>query len=200
MAGREGATRLTREDALIVVDVQNDFCPGGALAVPGGDRVAATLTQAAKAFHKRGARVFATRDWHPPDHSSFKEQGGPWPAHCVQGTEGAGFHRDLRLPEDTVVIDKGSDPGVDAYSGFLDSDLDGRLRQAGIRRVFVGGLATDYCVLHTVLDALKSGYETYLLVDAVGAVDVIPGDGERAVQRMRKNGARVTTVAEVLAT
>ena len=190
--------KLTKEDALIVVDVQNDFCPGGALAVPGGDRVAAALTRVAKAFHEQGARVFATRDWHPPNHSSFKAQGGPWPAHCVQGTEGAEFHRNLRLPEDTVIIHKGSDPAVDAYSGFLDSALDERLKQAGVRRVFVGGLATDYCVLHTVLDALKNGYETCLLTDAIGAVNVSPGDGDRAIRRMRENGAKVTTAAEVL--
>jgi nicotinamidase/pyrazinamidase len=132
--------QLTKEDALIVVDVQNDFCPGGALAVPGGDRVAAALTQVAKAFHEQGARVFATQDWHAPNHSSFKEQGGPWPAHCGQGTEGAESHRNLQLPEDTVIIHKGSDPEVDAYSGFLDSALDERLKQAGVRRVFVGGL------------------------------------------------------------
>jgi nicotinamidase/pyrazinamidase len=190
--------RITREDALIIVDVQNDFCPGGSLAVPGGDRVAATMTQVARAFRSRGGRVFATQDWHPAGHSSFKEQGGPWPPHCVQGTKGAGFHPDLVLPEGVVVIKKGSNPKVDAYSGFIDSDLDVRLKEAGVCRLFVGGLATDYCVLYTVLDALRNGYETHLLTDAIGAVEVAPGDGERAIRRMRDAGARITTSNEVL--
>jgi len=190
--------RITREDALIIVDVQNDFCPGGSLAVPGGDRVAATMTQVARAFRSRGGRVFATQDWHPAGHSSFKEQGGPWPPHCVQGTKGAGFHPNLVLPEGVVVIKKGSNPKVDAYSGFIDSDLDVRLKEAGVCRLFVGGLATDYCVLYTVLDALRNGYETHLLTDAIGAVEVAPGDGERAIRRMRDAGARITTSNEVL--
>lgn len=190
--------RITQADALIIVDVQNDFCPGGSLAVPNGDRVAATLARVAKAFDSKGGRVFATQDWHPAGHSSFKEQGGPWPTHCVQGTKGAAFHPDLVLPEGALVIKKGSNPKVDAYSGFTDSDLDAQLRAAGVCRVFVGGLATDYCVLYTVLDALRNGYETYLLTDAVGAVDVMPGDGERAIDRMRDAGARIATSDEVL--
>lgn len=190
--------RLTERDALIIVDVQNDFCPGGSLAVPGGDQVATTLTHVAGEFRKRGARVFATQDWHPAGHSSFEEEGGPWPPHCVQGTKGAEFHPNLCLPEGTVVIRKGSYPKVDAYSGFLDSDLEEQLKRAEARRVFVGGLATDYCVLHTVLDALKRGFETYLLTDAIGAVNVNPRDGERAVRQMRDNGARIATVGEVV--
>lgn len=190
--------RLTGEDALIVVDVQNDFCPGGSLAVPGGDEVAATLTGVAARFHAGGGRVYATQDWHPAGHSSFVESGGPWPPHCVQGSEGAEFHPGLRLPDGTAVVRKGSDPGVDAYSGFLDSDLEQQLRGARIRRVFVGGLATDYCVLNTVLDACRLGFETYLLTDAIGAVDVSPGDGERAISRMTRAGAHATTSAEVV--
>jgi len=190
---------LTKRDALIIVDVQNDFCPGGSLAVPGGNQVATTLTHVAREFYKRGGRVFATQDWHPPGHSSFREQGGPWPPHCVQDTEGAEFHPNLRLPEDTTVIRKGSDPKVDAYSGFLGSDLEEQLRRAGVRRVFVGGLATDYCVLNTVLDALKRGFETYLLTDAIGAVNVNRGDGGKAIRQMQDNGARITTVSGVLA-
>jgi len=190
---------LTKQDVLIIVDVQNDFCPGGLLAVPGGDQVATTLTHVAGEFHKRGARVFATQDWHPARHSSFKEKGGPWPPHCVQDTEGAEFHPNLHLPEGTAVIRKGSDPKVDAYSGFLDSDLEEQLKRAGVRRVFVGGLATDYCVLNTVLDALNRGFETHLLTDAIGAVNVSPSDGEKAIRQMRDNGARITTVSDVLA-
>jgi nicotinamidase/pyrazinamidase len=195
---REHNVKLTQHDALIIVDVQNDFCPGGALAVPGGEQVAATLTKVAQGFHDKGAGVFATQDWHPPGHSSFQEQGGPWPPHCVQGSRGAEFHPHLRLPQGTETIRKGSDLEVDAYSGFLDSDLEERLRQAGVRRVFVGGLATDYCVLNTVLDALERGFQTYLLTDAIGAVDVNPGDGERAIQRMKASGAKLTTTRDVL--
>ena len=189
---------LTDKDALIIVDVQNDFCPGGSLAVPTGDQVATTLTEVARQFRGKGSRVFATQDWHPAGHSSFQEKGGPWPPHCVQGSEGAQIHRNLRLPEGTAVIKKGTDPDVDAYSGFLDSDLGAQLQQAGVKQVFVGGLATDYCVLNTVLDAVNKGFVTYLLTDAIGAVDVSPGDGQKAIDRMRQSGAEVTTAANVL--
>jgi nicotinamidase/pyrazinamidase len=189
---------ITGYDALIIVDVQNDFCPGGSLAVPEGDKVAGVLSRMAKAFQAKGSPVFATQDWHTPGHSSFKESGGPWPAHCVQGTRGAEFHPDLRLPADTVVVKKGSDPKVDAYSGFLDSDLEQQLRDKGVERVFVGGLATDYCVLNTVLDALKKGFETHLLVDATAAVDVNSGDGQRAIEKMRDAGAKVLNAKELL--
>lgn len=191
--------QLTEADALIIVDVQNDFCPGGSLAVPDGDQVALVLTGAAEGFAMSGAGIVATQDWHPEGHSSFEEQGGPWPRHCVRGSKGAQFHPDLHLPARTLTVRKGSDPEVDAYSGFLDSDLEEQLSHAGIKRVFVGGLATDYCVLNTVLDALEKGFETYLLTDAIGAVEVNPGDGERAVARMIDAGARATTVSEVLA-
>ena len=192
------AMALTKTDALIIVDVQNDFCPGGALAVPNGDRVATKLTDAARVFHSQGAQLFATQDWHPPHHSSFREQGGPWPTHCVQGSRGAELHPNLHLAAGTIIIKKGSNPKVDAYSGFLDSELEEQLRQAGVTRVFVGGLATDYCVLNTVLDALRKGFETYLLTDAISAVDVQSGDGVRAVQRMLEGGAKPIRVSEVM--
>ena len=192
--------KLSESDALIVVDVQNDFCPGGSLAVPTGERVASTLTDAAARFSQVGARVVATQDWHPPGHSSFSEQGGPWPPHCVQGSRGAEFHPNLRLPDGYIGVKKGGDPEVDAYSGFLDSDLEEQLRRAGVERVFVGGLATDYCVLNTVLDALARGFETYLLTDAIGAVDVEPGDGLRAIERMVEAGAAATTVTAATST
>jgi nicotinamidase/pyrazinamidase len=192
--------RLSQTDALIIVDVQNDFCPGGSLAVRGGDRVASVLTRIALEFKRQGARVFATQDWHPAGHSSFREQGGPWPAHCVQGTAGAELHPDLKLPEGTSVVRKGSDPGVDAYSGFLDSDLEEQMKRAGIRRAFVGGIATDYCVLNTVLDARARGFETYVLRDAIAAVNLKPGDANEAIRKMESAGARSTTSAKVLAT
>ncbi len=189
---------LTGEDALVIVDVQNDFCPGGALAVATGEEVARTMTRVAAAFSERGGLVYATQDWHPAGHSSFAESGGPWPPHCVQGSRGAQLHPDLHLPGGYVNVKKGSDPEVDAYSGFLDSDLEGQLKAAGVTRVFVGGLATDYCVLHTVLDARRIGFETYLLTDAIGAVDVEAGDGERAIEQMVGAGATATTVEEVI--
>jgi len=190
---------LNAQDALVIVDVQNDFCPGGSLAVATGADVARTMTRAAAAFSQQGARVYATQDWHPAGHSSFLESGGLWPPHCVQGSLGAELHPDLRLPDGHEIIKKGSDPAVDAYSGFLDSDLEAQLKAAGITRLFVGGLATDYCVLNTVLDARRIGFETYLLSDAIGAVDVKPGDGDRAIARMVDAGAISITVDDAVA-
>ncbi|RMG30329.1 MAG: nicotinamidase [Gammaproteobacteria bacterium] len=177
-------------DALILVDVQNDFLPGGRLAVPDGDAVIPPLNAWIRRFRARGLPVFATRDWHPPDHCSFREQGGPWPPHCVAGTPGADFAPGLELPPEVVVISKATTPEKDAYSGFEGTDLAERLQERSVRRVFVGGLATDYCVLNTVLDALKAGFEAWVIKDAVRAVDVQPGDGERALERMRQAGAR----------
>jgi nicotinamidase/pyrazinamidase len=191
---------LTETDALIVVDVQNDFCPGGSLAVKGGAKVAQVISSTAQAFAARGAKVFATMDWHPAGHSSFREQGGPWPAHCVQGTRGAELHPNLHLPAEATIVHKGANPAKDAYSGFVDSDLEQRLTDAGVKRVFVGGLATDYCVLNTVIDALGIGFETYVLVDAVDYVDVEPQDGLRALHVMQTSGATLTTTEDVLGT
>jgi len=176
-------------DALIVVDVQNDFLPGGSLPVPGGDEIVPLLNDYIAAFERAGLPVFATRDWHPAEHCSFRRRGGPWPVHCVAGSTGAAFAPDLRLPPSAVVVSKGTAPERDAYSGFEDTDLDARLGAAGARRVFVGGLATDYCVLDTVKEALARGYATVLLADAVRAVDVEPGDGRRAKLEMVRRGA-----------
>jgi nicotinamidase/pyrazinamidase len=191
--------RIGKTDALVIVDVQNDFCPGGSLAVAGGDRVAAALTVIAREFADRGAKVFATQDWHPAGHSSFKDRGGPWPPHCVQGTRGAEFHPMLKLPAGTAIVRKGSDPDVDAYSGFLDSDLERLLKGVGVRRVFVAGIATDYCVLNTVLDARRLGFPTWVLGDAIAAVNARPGDGEEAIGKMQAAGVRVTTSRAALA-
>ena len=191
--------KITNLDALIIVDVQNDFCPGGSLAVPSGEAVARKMTAVGKAFAERGGKVFATQDWHPAGHSSFTSEGGQWPDHCVQGSRGAEFHSALELPSAVSIVQKGASPDTDAYSGFVDSDLDAQLKAKGIGRVYVGGLATDYCVLNTVIDALANGYETFLLADAVGAVDLDPGDGDRAIHLMEVNGAVLTTTDEVLA-
>lgn len=185
-------------DALIVVDVQNDFLPGGRLAVPDGDAVVPVLNHYLALFAERGLPVFATRDWHTADHCSFREQGGPWPLHCVAGSDGAAFAAGLQLPPGRhAVITKADQPDRDAYSGFGGTDLAERLRAAGVRRLFIGGLATDYCVLNTVRDALSEGFEVLLLTDAVRAVDVQPGDGDRAVADMRTRGARPVELAEV---
>ena len=185
-------------DALLVVDLQRDFLPGGALAVPGGDQVVPPLQRCLALFAERGRPIFMTRDWHPADHCSFEASGGPWPAHCVAGTPGADFPQALRIPGGTHVVSKGTDPRVEAYSAFSDPDLCERLRRLGIRRLTVGGLATDYCVLQTVLDALSCGFDVRVMTDAVAAVDVEPGDGARALQRMQSAGAGLTTSARVL--
>ena len=180
---------LKKGDALLIVDVQNDFLPGGSLAVPGGENVIAPFNQYIEAARVKGLPIFATRDWHPPNHCSFKEQGGPWPPHCVVDSKGAEFSSELSLPPSAVVISKGMEVEKDAYSGFEETDLDERLRSAHIRRVWIGGLATDYCVLNTVKDAIKHGYEVLLLHDAIAAVNVQPEDGEKAIEEMTSLGA-----------
>jgi len=181
-------------DALLIVDVQNDFLPGGSLAVPHGDEVVPVLNRYLETFAEQNLPVYATRDWHPPRHCSFREQGGPWPPHCIAGTNGAAFAAALQLPPAAVIISKATTVEQDAYSGFQGTDLHVRLHAAGIRRLFVGGLATDYCVLNTVRDALKLSYEVLLLNDAIRAVDVQPGDGLRAEQEMTGLGAQRITV------
>ncbi len=184
-------------DALIVVDLQNDFLPGGALAVPGGDRVIAPLNHYIERFHRAHLPVVATRDWHPENHCSFFEQGGTWPPHCIAGTEGAAFADTLELPADAVIVSKADSPERDAYSGFQGTDLAERLRQMGVHRLFIGGLATDYCVLNTVMDALREAFEVFLLTDAIGAVEAESGDGEQAVEQMRAEGARPITTEDL---
>jgi len=199
MAATTGKLTLGPGDALIVVDVQNDFLPGGSLAVPEGDAVVAPLNRYAAAFAAKNLPVYATRDWHPANHCSFRAQGGPWPPHCVADTAGAAFAPGLKLPARTTVISKATAADKDAYSGFEGTDLDARLRAQGVKRVFVGGLATDYCVLNTVRDARKLGYDVLLLTDAVRAVNVKPGDGQDAEAEMRRLGARPCTLTALAA-
>ncbi len=189
MQEHDSAIHLQPGDALIVVDLQRDFLPGGSLAVSQGDEVVAVLNAYILTFKWRGLTIVATRDWHPANHCSFLAQGGQWPPHCVAGTDGARFASGLDLPDDAPIISKATSPDHDAYSGFAGAELDQLLRKSAIRRVFIGGLATDYCVLNTVRDALRLGYATMLLTDAIRAVDVKPGDGARAIAEMRRLGA-----------
>ncbi len=192
-------------DALIVVDVQNDFCPGGALAVPDGDSVVPVLNEYIRAFVDRGAPVFASRDWHPRVSRHFRDYGGVWPIHCVQGTSGAEFHPDLHLPSNTphvLVVSKGEDPEEDAYSAFQarvegSVPLAEALRERGVEHVYVGGLATDYCVRATVLDALAQGFRATFLADASRGVNLQPHDSERAIEEMVRAGADVATLRQV---
>ncbi|MFC1503569.1 nicotinamidase [Pseudomonadota bacterium] len=181
--------KLTSQDALILVDVQNDFLPGGSLAVPDGEQVVPVLNCYIKVFQKRQLPVFATRDWHPLNHCSFKNNGGIWPTHCVQHTHGAEFAGDLRLPEDVEIISKDDTPTLNSYSGFRCTDLSKQLRNKGCERLFIGGLATDYCVLNTVLDGIREGFNVVLLEDATRAVNLNSGDGDNAIARMKKAGA-----------
>jgi nicotinamidase/pyrazinamidase len=176
--------------ALLIVDFQNDFTPGGALPVEGGDAIAARINELAASGGYD--LVVATRDWHPEHHTSFKERGGPWPVHCVQGTEGAELHPALERANVDVVIETGQVDGSDGYSGFEDTNLGELLRERGIDSVTVVGLATDYCVKHTALDALREGLDVEVDSDAIRGVDVEPGDSERALAEMRAAGARVT--------
>jgi nicotinamidase/pyrazinamidase len=174
-------------EALIAVDVQNDFCPGGALAVPAGDEVVPEIKRLAQTV----AVVVATRDWHPPDHASFAAQGGPWPEHCVQGTPGAELHPGIDRDAIDVVIDKGRAADTEGYSGFEDTDLERVLREQGVEVVHIAGLALDYCVRATALDARRLGFDVVVHRDATRAVEVSPGDGERAVAELLAAGVRV---------
>ena len=183
-------------DALIVVDVQRDFLPQGSLAVRDGDAVVPVLNRYIALARNSRIPVFASRDWHPRNHCSFKASGGPWPAHCVAGTAGAEFAPGLELPADAAIISKATREGADAYSAFSGTGLVQGLRKLGIKRILVGGLATDYCVLNTVRDALKQGFQVLLLSDAIRAVDANPGDGGRAEREMVSAGALPIRIEE----
>lgn len=187
------------DGALILVDVQNDFCPGGALAVDGGDQIVPIINKLIPHF----SLVISTQDWHPANHISFKERGGPWPPHCVQGSRGADLHSALRTDSIAHYFRKASTPDKDDYSEFAGTDdrgrsLDTTLKSRGVNKIYVAGLATDYCVLETVLDGLKLGYEVYAVTDAMRAVNVNPEDGEKALQAMSQNGAKLVDSDEVL--
>jgi nicotinamidase/pyrazinamidase len=184
--------------ALLIVDVQNDFCPGGALAAPGGDAIVPVLNRYLADARGHGMAIYASRDWHPPTTTHFLEQGGRWPPHCIEDTSGAAFHADLALPPEAIVISKGDRTDREGYSAFDGHTAEGcsladDLRGRGIGELFVGGIATDYCVKESVMDALKQGFRVTVLADAVTGIDVKPGDAQRALDVMRGAGAQIAT-------
>lgn len=190
---------LTDKDALIVVDIQVDFLPGGALAVKNGETVISPLNDYIKIFSGASLPIFFTRDWHPRNHISFKENGGPWPPHCVMDTPGAMFPKELLMPADNIhIISNGMKNEVDAYSAFQDAQLSAILREKSVRRVYIGGLATDYCVKNTVLGALSLGFEAVVLLDAIRGIDLNSGDSEKAVKQMLCAGAIGITIQDCI--
>lgn len=193
-----------RNTAILIVDVQNDFCPGGALAVADGDAVVPVITRVARAVAAGGGHVFASRDWHPAGSRHFREQGGAWPVHCVQDTPGASLHAGLLLPSSTVIITKGDTPEADGYDAFeghtpAGAPLEGALKARGVTHLIVAGLATDYCVKASALGARRAGFEVSVVEDGVRAVELAAGDGARALDEMRAAGARVVPSEEVIA-
>lgn len=187
------------QKALLVVDVQKDFCPGGALVVPEGDKIISVLNKYIKFFAEKKLPIFASRDWHLKKTKHFKKFGGRWPAHCVQTTKGAEFHSKLKLPKEAIIISKGMDPRQDSYSAFQAEDQNGMLffnllKIMGVSEIYVGGLAADYCVKSSVIDALKNGFRVKLLTDAVKGVNLKPADSKKAIVEMIARGAEITTL------
>ena len=180
---------MAESEALLIIDYQNDFNPGGALAVAGGDEIASRINELAASG--RFDLVLATRDWHPPDHASFAEQGGPWPVHCVADSPGAQLHPALEAERIDVIVDKGQDRDTEGYSGFEGTDLARILRERGITRVTLVGLATDYCVKNTALDALREGFAVTVDSTAVRGVEVQEGDSDRALEEVRAAGGSI---------
>lgn len=185
-------------DALLVVDVQKDFLPGGSLAVREGNDVIEPLNRVIRFFEAKRLPIFATRNWHTQNHCSFIEHGGIWPPHCIAETPGAQFPDTLYLPKEATIVSKAMTSEEDAYSGFQDTELHSSLQRLGVSRLYIGGLTTEYCVLTTVTDARRLGYDVYVLEDAIRPVNVRIGDSERAIEQMRQLGANFTTTASAL--
>jgi len=189
--------------ALLIADIQNDFCPDGALGVPEGDKIIPAINKYIGYFSKNKFPVFISRDWHPKKTKHFKQFGGTWPVHCVMHTKGAEFHPKLKLPKEAIILSKGMSPDKNSYSVFQAEDSNGMsfpnlLKIFGIQELFVGGLATDYCVNSTVTDALMNGFKVKLLMDAIKGINLRPRDSEEAIEEMVKLGARKTNLERVL--
>jgi len=194
---------MEKGSALLIVDVQKDFCPGGSLAVAGGDEIIPVINNYIRLFQEKGLPILASRDWHPETSVHFKTCGGIWPVHCVQGSEGAQFHPEMRLPESTVILSKGTNPERDdEYSDFRAVTEQGIpfpefLKEQGISRLYISGIATDYCVKATVIDALNNGFAVTLLEDAISGVDLNPGDSARAIDEMIAAGATLEDIDQL---
>ncbi len=187
---------IGKNDAIIIADIQNDFLPGGALPIKESDQIVPILNDYAKIFKVANSRIFASKDWHPPNHVSFIAQGGPWPPHCLQNSKGADFSPNLKLPKETQIVLKATDPNKEAYSVFDGTDLEEQLKAKGVTRIFIGGLATDYCIVNSVIDARKLGLATFVLEDATCGIDLKPGDVNQAFRIMQASGARLITLAD----
>lgn len=186
-----------KRKALLLVDVQSDFFPGGDLPAPCADTIIEPVNRLIEMTRRNSLPVFATRDWHPENHCSFKEQGGPWPRHCVQGSEGAAFHPRIKMPPDVTVISTADTPDEEAYSGFKGTDLFRLLKDRDVSTLIVGGLVTEVCVKETVLDALERGFDVIVIEEAISAIDASPGDGENAIKEMKHNGASIISIEEL---
>lgn len=194
--------KMKGKKALLVVDVQNDFCPGGALGVPEGDKIIPKINQYVKIFERKKLPIFVSRDWHPIQTSHFKDFGGVWPLHCVHNSRGAALNQKLKVPKSAIFLYKGMDPNKDAYSVFHAEDDKGMsfsrlLNLMKINEVYIAGLATDYCVKFTALDALKLKFKVKILTDAIKGVDLKPGDSEKAVKEIVKKGAKKITLKSI---
>ncbi len=194
--------KMKLKKALLIVDVQNDFCPGGALGIPEGDKIVPKINKYIKIFSKKKLPVFVSRDWHPVMTKHFRDFGGAWPVHCIRNTKGAQFHPKLRLPKGAVLLYKGMDPQKDSYSAFQAEDIRGinlgkLLKLSGIEELYIGGLATDYCVKSSALDVLKNGFKVRLLMDAIRGVNFKPDDSEKAIREMVRKGAKPVTLKKM---
>lgn len=196
-AGNRAVPKPGEQSVLLLVHLQNDFCRNGTVPVPEGDHVIPVANAWIRFFAGRGYGVVATRDWHPPNHCSFQERGGPWPPHCVQGSLGSQLHPDLRIPPGTLIVSCATNPNEEAHSGFDGTSLEDRLEDLDADTVYVIGFATDYCVKRTVLDARRLGFRVVVVQDGIRGFDVRPGDAQRAVQAMHAAGATIASSADL---